>query len=337
MTLTSLEARSNVLVFLLNGFGDCFLALPILREIQRRFRSKTVYMAAFNDEIDALFGDLDFDFIRINRTALERSRFETEEFDFEQIVSFNAYFPCSIESELTAGRERLPRWAFCDLKGNALKLDHLHMRDQYFHILGWQPLYSEADRQVFVSNETLTAVEEIIREWIRSLGARFYAIHLDSLPDKMWPTSSWIDVVDYMRSRWGAWPIILGEESEQAEVLLQQFSYARKLPSSLGISAHFAAVKQARAFLGIDSIFAHIADSYGLPSVILFGPSDPAVWGPVNKNSRLVIARNRALCDLASLHVKQQIDAMLTSGSEPVFSEWNLGEVKWSLKQPNSF
>jgi hypothetical protein len=336
MILEPLGARSNVLLFLLNGFGDCFLGLPALREIQRRFRSKTVYMVAFNDEIDALFGDLDFNFIRINRTAPGPSRFETDEFNFEQIVSLNAYFPCSIESELTAGREQLPRWAFCDPNGNALRLDHLHMRDQYFHVLAWQPLYSDADRQVFLSSETLTAVEEIIREWIRSLGATFYAIHLDSLPDKMWPTSSWIDVVDYMRSRWGAWPIILGEESEQAEVLLQRFSYVRKLSSSLGISAHFAAVKQARAFLGIDSIFAHIADSYGLPSVILFGPSDPIVWGPVNKNSRPVIARNRELSNLASLQVKQQLDAVLTSSSESVFSEWNFGEDKWSSKQPNS-
>jgi len=321
MTLKPLEARSNVLIFLLNGYGDCFLALPVLREIQRRFRLKTVYMVSFSDEIDALFKDLDFNFIRVNRTAPGPSRFETQELNFEQIVSLNAYFPCSIESELTAGREQLPRWAFCDLNGIALRLDHLNMRDQYFHVLGWQPLYSEADRHVFLSDETLTAVEEIIRKWISSLGASFYAIHLDSLPEKMWPTSYWINVVDFMQLRCGAWPILLGEESEQATILLQRFSYVRKLPSSLGISAHFAAVKHARAFLGIDSIFAHVADSYGLPSVILFGPSDPIVWGPVSKNSRLIIARNRELSDLAPLQVKQQLDAVLTSGSERVFSD----------------
>jgi Glycosyltransferase family 9 (heptosyltransferase) len=316
MTLKPLQAESNLLILLLNGYGDCFLALPVLREIQRRFTSKRVCMVSFNDEIDALFGDLDFNFIRGNRTSQSCSTLETERFDFEQIVSLNAYFPCSIESELTAGRQRLPRWAFCDLNGDALKLDHLHMRDQYFHVLGWQPLYSDADRQVFLSNETSTAVEEIIREWIGTLGANFYAIHLDSLPEKLWPTNSWIDVVDYMWSRWGAWPILLGEESEQAAILLQRFSYARKLLSSIGISSHFAAVKLARAFVGIDSIFAHIADSYGLPNVILFGPSDPVVWGPVNKNSRLVIARNQELSNLAPLQVKQQLDALLRSGSE---------------------
>lgn len=313
---TPLSPAGNLLILLLNGYGDCFLALPVLREIQRKFRSKKVYMAAFEDQIDALFEDLDFDFIRAKGTAAGQVRLDTdlEVLDFQQIASLNAYFPCPVEREMTARYQLLPRWGFCDLSGNPISMAKLHMRDQYFQILGWSPRYSEADRRVFLSDKASAAFAEILKDWKRNLGENAYAIHLDSLPEKMWSTASWVDVVDHIRLRWEAWPVLVGEESEQATALLQRFSYARKLPSTMGISSHFAAIKYTRAFIGIDSIFAHVADSYEKPSGVLFGPSDPAMWGPVNHRSRLLIARNQQLNALSPTEVKHEVDALLRLG-----------------------
>jgi heptosyltransferase-3 len=33
-------------------------------------------------------------------------------------------------------------------------------------------------------------------------------------------------------------------------------------------------------FVGNDSGPAHMAAAFGLPTVVLFGPSDPEIWGP---------------------------------------------------------
>jgi ADP-heptose:LPS heptosyltransferase len=50
------------------------------------------------------------------------------------------------------------------------------------------------------------------------------------------------------------------------------------------------AIKDAALFVGIDSGFMHLASSYDIPVVALFGPTDPLYVGPQNRRSRVVRA-----------------------------------------------
>jgi heptosyltransferase-3 len=43
-------------------------------------------------------------------------------------------------------------------------------------------------------------------------------------------------------------------------------------------------------FVGNDSGPAHMAAAFGLPVVVLFGPSSPAIWGPWKTESEVVFA-----------------------------------------------
>jgi len=47
----------------------------------------------------------------------------------------------------------------------------------------------------------------------------------------------------------------------------------------IGLRKALAVIKEARAFVGVDSVFAHAAAAFQTPAVVLFGPSTPAVWG----------------------------------------------------------
>lgn len=49
-----------------------------------------------------------------------------------------------------------------------------------------------------------------------------------------------------------------------------------------------ALFERARLFLGNDSGVAHLAAAVGTPTVALFGPSDPRVWGPRGDHVRIV-------------------------------------------------
>lgn len=46
------------------------------------------------------------------------------------------------------------------------------------------------------------------------------------------------------------------------------------------------------AFLGHDSGISHLAAAAGVPSLLLFGPTDPAVWAPANPHVRVLRARS---------------------------------------------
>jgi ADP-heptose:LPS heptosyltransferase len=46
-----------------------------------------------------------------------------------------------------------------------------------------------------------------------------------------------------------------------------------------------------RAFVGNDSGMTHLAGYLGCPTLALFGPTDPAVWGPVGRRIRIIWQR----------------------------------------------
>jgi heptosyltransferase-3 len=50
----------------------------------------------------------------------------------------------------------------------------------------------------------------------------------------------------------------------------------------------------ARAYIGNDSGITHLAAAVGLPTIALFGPTDPAVWGPRGKSVRIIRAARMA-------------------------------------------
>jgi hypothetical protein len=52
-----------------------------------------------------------------------------------------------------------------------------------------------------------------------------------------------------------------------------------------------ALLSLARALVGNDSGPTHLAAAVGCPTVALFGPTDPAVWGPVGSRVRVVVGR----------------------------------------------
>jgi ADP-heptose:LPS heptosyltransferase len=50
--------------------------------------------------------------------------------------------------------------------------------------------------------------------------------------------------------------------------------------------SHF--LRHVRAYIGNDSGITHLAAFLGVPTVALFGPTDPRVWGPVGRRCRII-------------------------------------------------
>ena len=106
----------------------------------------------------------------------------------------------------------------------------------------------------------------------------FLAIHTETLPLKEWPIDYWRELLDAFLDRHPEWLVWVLDalprglrcgRHEQQIIPLAGYS----VPTSCLVLAH------ARLFIGIDSVFLHAADSYGVPGIGLFGPTDPDVWG----------------------------------------------------------
>jgi heptosyltransferase-2 len=68
-----------------------------------------------------------------------------------------------------------------------------------------------------------------------------------------------------------------------------------------------AALLAQSTFIGHDSGISHLAAAARARSFILFGPSDPNVWAPQNKDVTVLMAPND---DLAQLAVATVLDAI---------------------------
>jgi ADP-heptose:LPS heptosyltransferase len=63
------------------------------------------------------------------------------------------------------------------------------------------------------------------------------------------------------------------------------------LAGKLSLSETLSVLKQARLYIGSDSGLAHLAAAAGLPTVVLFGPSDPDKWGIQDDQHKVVSKR----------------------------------------------
>jgi heptosyltransferase-2 len=151
------------------------------------------------------------------------------------------------------------------------------------------------------------------REWLRTRFAaavRPGAVHPGSGGRlKCWPAENFTRVI-------GGWdgPILLLEgpaDRESCRGVLEGMPGAARPPVArgLGVAQVAALLAECRWCLGNDSGLSHLAAGLGVPTVAVFGPTDPAVWSPQGGAVRVVApspgagwpAPQRVLCALAGL------------------------------------
>jgi len=115
-----------------------------------------------------------------------------------------------------------------------------------------------------------------------TLESRSAVIHpVAATPEKTWAPANFLGVAAQLVDS-GITPVFTGSPEDD----LTPFRQYRTLQSSL--SDLKSAMAAASLFVGNDSGPAHMAAAFGVPSVVVFGPSDPAIWGPWRTTGEVV-------------------------------------------------
>ena len=72
------------------------------------------------------------------------------------------------------------------------------------------------------------------------------------------------------------------------EELMSRSGEMKPLPQTLSLVELAAYLCRSRAFAGNDSGITHLAAYLGCPTIALFGPTDPRMWGPIGRRSRII-------------------------------------------------
>src|SRR6266480_4290471 len=153
---------------------------------------------------------------------------------------------------------------------------------------------------------------QFAQDFLSDLPLPIVAIHPGSGSErKNWPVKNWIAL-----SRSDGFPavVISGEadESQTAQLEIAWKDRAVRFVRALPLP-QLAAVLENTIFLGHDSGISHLAAAAGANCVLLFGPTDSAVWAPKNKNVRVLSAPGGKLSNLEIARVEAAVASALNS------------------------
>jgi heptosyltransferase III len=167
---------------------------------------------------------------------------------------------------------------------------------------------TDLTEKIFLSQED----REFGREFLQNLSPPIVSIHPGSgSAKKNWPLQNWIELfasnghftgVKNQSDRIGRRLslVVVSGEADKAQIAQLEHEwngrdvrFAKNLPLP-----DLAAVLEHTNFVGHDSGISHLAAAAGARCILLFGPTDPNVWAPMNEDVQVLRAQSGRLNDL---------------------------------------
>ena len=317
-----MPVKPRILVIRGGAIGDFILTLPAIRLLRENFPDAHLEILGYRHIIALAEGRRYADATRSIEYAAMSGFFvprsvlapELVEYfaSFQQVVSYlfdpDGFFEANLRR---AGvKNLLPAYAKLD--------DSEHAARQLARPLQSFALYLE-DHAATVHPSA--ADHAFADEFLGARGAPLIALHPGSgSPRKNWPLENWRTLGAWLLARTPSPRLLLvGGEADHTQLATLTAAWrgapvllARDLPLP-----HLAALlARCRLFLGHDSGISHLAAAAGAPSLLLFGPTDPAVWAPANPHVSILTAPASDLTALPLATMQAAITRLLGAGTK---------------------
>jgi len=114
---------------------------------------------------------------------------------------------------------------------------------------------------------------------------RYAVLHpYASTPEKTWAPDRFSEVARYLQL-WNIKPVFLAGPNDD---ITPFHSHAIAQGT---LSEAKALMSKAAVFIGNDSGPAHMAAAFGIPSIVMFSTTNPAIWGPWRTEQEVIVAR----------------------------------------------
>ncbi|MBK8464890.1 MAG: hypothetical protein IPL32_03585 [Chloracidobacterium sp.] len=306
--VSEIGAGFQILVCLINGLGDAFLALPVIRSLIQEFGGDNVIVWSPSDIFETVFSGLSCGKISLHFSREHAYPFLDETGDRERAlkslqgsqktvwISLNAYSPLwPIEISVREVLQPLVAYGFGgrpEFFRNAMSASITPMRDQYFHVIGETVRNDPEQRRPYLKQSALTKSRAYVDAQVSDGFRGIVMFHTDTEATKQWDIKNWLELASLVRKELNLLPMALGRPSEK----LLAGNLILSPPSTWDLQVTHLA--NATCFVGIDSVFAHIADSLGIPGLTLFGQSCQSEWGPKGPFLLALTAPTRELSQL---------------------------------------
>lgn len=154
---------------------------------------------------------------------------------------------------------------------------------------------------------------QFAQDFLVSVRKPVLALHPGSGSEtKNWPIEKWQRLGEHLFSTGHTVCVVAGEADEERLRLLETAWEGKPVRFAKNLALpHLAALFETSVFIGHDSGVSHIAAAAGARCILLFGPTDPAVWAPANRNVTVLRAPDRNLDSLSVNTVAAALRAAL--------------------------
>ena len=125
---------------------------------------------------------------------------------------------------------------------------------------------------------------------------------------KNWPLERFIAIAENFKER-VLFVIGPAEEEKGIGQSIFKIGFATIAPENL--KELCGVISGASVYLGNDSGVSHLAGFLNIPSVILFGPTNPVIWKPVGKNTHIIVSSGNTMDGISTIKVKCKIMELL--------------------------
>lgn len=257
----------DVLVLRALGIGDLLVSVPALRGLRRAYPRDRIVLAAPENlaQLVALTGAVDTLLPTPGLGALHWQG------SIDLAVNLHGSGPESITDLVTRNPLLLAthqHTAFPELPGPPWR-DDVHEVRRWCDLLAWHGIDSDPTSLGLAHPATQSPAPGAV------------VVHPGGKdPARRWPPDRFAEVA----RKWGNQVVVTGNDAERplAEAVAAQADLAPDavLAGKLGLAELAALVADARLVISNDTGVGHLATAYGTPSVVLFGPTHPSVWGP---------------------------------------------------------
>jgi ADP-heptose:LPS heptosyltransferase len=300
---------SRILILHQGAIGDFILSLPAVGTFRHHYPHATIEMWGYPDILRLVEKRFYADGIAsIERKEIAQFYSEDGVLDsqlVEQLSGFDLIVVFGQEGQRTF-MDNLKK-----VKGNTVLWiktfppdgKHIHMIDyQLSQLEEMRFAPSEKIPRLFLLDDDLFHASQMLDQIQSRENTPLIALHIGSgSKKKIWPPERFAHLTEKLVQEDGASIILpIGPADEEPVrdyctlVSSEAITPLRNLPL-LTLAAVF---KRCRLYVGNDSGITHLAAAVGIPVIALFGPTDPAVWGP--RGEKVSIIHRKSECSPCS-------------------------------------
>lgn len=187
-----------------------------------------------------------------------------------------------------------------------------HMKEKHvrrLHLVVKDPVIPRDRYALYLSTQEMASVSAMIPDTDRYILIAPGAAHRL----KRWTGDGFWAAIRHIVDRYGRKVVLVGDQSDRAISERLAFDRPEQVIDLCGFTTLLGlagVVKGAELAITNDSGIMHLASYFDIPTIALFGPTDPALYGPWSSRSR-VLRQGTAMQDITSADVLNAIDQEL--------------------------